>query len=130
MSTLMKLQIKPQDVFAKYEEDDKPWLRDNLPLEEPLLEMVIKHLPNPIEGQQVKIPAIWGGDVNTPEGQALMTCDRDGPLMGMITKIFIEPKSKRPTLIGRVFSGTLRSSDTLYLMGKKSTARILSLIHI
>jgi len=124
MGTLMRLKIKPQDVFAKYEEDDKTWLRKNLPLEEPLLEMVIRHLPNPIEGQKMKIPAIWDGDVNSPEGQALMNCDRDGPLMGMITKIFIEPKSKRPTLIGRVFSGTLKSSDTLYLMGKNTTSRI------
>ncbi|MCE7740906.1 MAG: elongation factor EF-2 [Candidatus Heimdallarchaeota archaeon] len=124
MATLQRLKIKPQDVFAKYGENDKEWLRENLPLEEPLLEMVIKHLPNPIQGQQVKIPAIWGGDVNSPVGQSLMTCDRDGPLMGMITKIFIEPKSKRPTLIGRVFSGTLRSSDSLFLMGKKTSARI------
>jgi len=124
MGTLQRLQITPQDVFAKYDEDDKDWLRENLPLEEPLLEMVITHLPNPIEGQKMKIPAIWGGDLDSPEGQALMNCDRDGPLMGMITKIFIEPKSKRPTLIGRVFSGTLRSSDTLYLVGKKTSARI------
>jgi len=124
MSTLQRLQIKPQDVFAKYDVDDKDWLRENLPLEEPLLEMVIKHLPNPVEGQKMKIPAIWGGDITSPEGQALMNCDRDGPLMGMITKIFIEPKSKRPTLIGRVFSGTLRSSDSLYLVGKKTSARI------
>ncbi|MCE7748629.1 MAG: elongation factor EF-2 [Candidatus Heimdallarchaeota archaeon] len=124
MSTLQRLQIKPQDVFAKYDVDDKDWLKENLPLEEPLLEMVIEHLPNPIEGQKMKIPAIWGGDLTSPEGQALMNCDRDGPLMGMITKIFIEPKSKRPTLIGRVFSGTLRSSDSLYLVGKKTSARI------
>ena len=124
MGTLMKLKIKPQDVFAKYEEDDKAWLRTNLPLEEPLLEMVILHLPNPVEGQKLKIPAIWDGDIKSPEGKALMSCDRNGPLMGMITKIFIEPKSKRPTLIGRVFSGTLKNSDTLYLMGKKTTSRI------
>lgn len=124
MSTLQRLQIKPQDVFAKYDVDDKDWLRENLPLEEPLLEMVIRHLPNPVEGQKMKIPAIWSGDITSPEGQALMNCDRNGPLMGMITKIFIEPKSKRPTLIGRVFSGTLRSSDSLYLVGKKTTARI------
>lgn len=124
MGTLQRLKITPQDVFAKYDEDDKDWLRENLPLEEPLLEMVITHLPNPIEGQKMKIPAIWGGDLDSPEGQALMNCDRDGPLMGMITKIFIEPKSKRPTLIGRVFSGTLRSSDSLYLVGKKTSARI------
>ncbi|MHA1667653.1 MAG: GTP-binding protein [Candidatus Heimdallarchaeaceae archaeon] len=124
MSTLQKLKIKPQEIFAKYAEDSKDWLRENLPLEEPLLEMVIQHLPNPIEGQKVKIPAIWDGDLESPVGQSLLNCDPNGPLLGMITKIFIEPKSKRPTLIGRVFSGTLRNTDTLYLVGRKSKSRI------
>ncbi|MFW9851463.1 MAG: GTP-binding protein [Candidatus Thorarchaeota archaeon] len=124
MTTLQNLQIKPQDVFAKYDENDKEWLRNNLPLEEPLLEMVIKHLPDPIEGQKLKIPAIWDGDLKTPVGKALVNCDRNGPLLGMITKIFIEPKSKRPTLIGRVFSGTLKKTDTLHLIGKKTESRI------
>jgi elongation factor 2 len=124
MTTLQRLGIKPQDIFAKYETNDKAWLKENLTLEEPILEMVIKHLPNPVDGQKIKIPAIWDGDLESPIGQSLINCDRDGPLMGMITKIFIEPKSKRPTLIGRVFSGTLKSSDTLYLIGKKDKSRI------
>ncbi len=124
MTTLQNMKIKPQDVFAKYDENDKDWLRENLPLEEPILEMVIRHLPNPVDGQKIKIPAIWSGDIDSPEGQALINCDPNGPLLGMITKIFIEPKSKRPTLIGRVFSGTLKSSDSLYLIGKKTKARI------
>ena len=124
MATLQRLKLKPQDIFAKYDENDKPWLRSNLALEEPLLEMVIKHLPNPVEGQKIKIPAIWGGDIESPEGQALINCDRDGPLMGMITKIFIDPKSKRPTLIGRVYSGTLKKADSLYLLGRKNKVNI------
>ncbi|MHA1115287.1 MAG: GTP-binding protein [Candidatus Heimdallarchaeum aukensis] len=124
MSTLKRLKIKPQDIFEKYNQNDKDWLRKNLPLEEPLLEMVIKHLPNPEEGQRVKIPRIWSGDLESPQGKALLNADPNGPLMGMITKIFIEPKSKRPTLIGRVYSGTLRKSDTLYLVGKKDKTNI------
>ncbi len=124
MATLQRLKLKPQDIFAKYDEDDKPWLRSNLALEEPLLEMVIKHLPNPVEGQKIKIPAIWGGDLESPAGQALINCDKDGPLLGMITKIFIDPKSKRPTLIGRVFSGTLKKTDSLYLLGRKNKVSI------
>ncbi|MHA1400533.1 MAG: GTP-binding protein [Candidatus Heimdallarchaeaceae archaeon] len=124
MSTLKRLKIKPQDIFQKYSENDKNWLRTNLPLEEPLLEMVIKHLPNPEEGQKEKIPRIWTGDLESTEGKALVNCDPNGPLLGMITKIFIDPKSKRPTLIGRVFSGTLKKTDTLYLVGKKSSTSI------
>ncbi len=124
MSTLKRLEIRPQIVFEKYAEDNKDWLKTELPLEDPLLEMVIKHLPNPVEGQKLKIPHIWSGDLESEVGKSLIECDPNGPLLGMITKIFIDPKSKRPTLIGRVFSGTLRNSDILYLVGKKTKVKI------
>ncbi|MHA1434585.1 MAG: GTP-binding protein, partial [Candidatus Heimdallarchaeota archaeon] len=110
----------PSIVFEKYAEDDKQWLRDNLHLEDSLLRMVIEHLPNPAEAQKYKIPHIWGGDLESVEGQALINCDRDGPLLGMITKVFIDPKSKRPTLIGRVFSGTIRAGMDLELINQRS----------
>ncbi len=109
----------PSIVFEKYAEDDKQWLRDNLHLEDALLRMVIDHLPNPADAQKYKIPHIWSGDLESKEGRSLVNCDRDGPLIGMITKIFIDPKSKRPTLIGRVFSGTIRAGQDLELIGQK-----------
>lgn len=37
--------LKPADVFRKYDEDDKEWLRENLPLDDALLRMVIQHIP-------------------------------------------------------------------------------------
>ena len=114
----------PSIVFEKYEQDDKQWLRDNLHLEDSLLRMVIEHLPNPAEAQKYKIPHIWGGDLESKAGKALLACDPDGPLLGMITKVFIDPKSKRPTLIGRVFSGTIRSGMDLELIGQRKKVPI------
>ncbi|MHA1211383.1 MAG: GTP-binding protein [Candidatus Heimdallarchaeota archaeon] len=109
----------PSIVFEKYAEDDKQWLRDNLHLEDALLRMVIEHLPNPAEAQKYKIAHIWSGDLDSEAGQSLVNCDPNGPLLGMITKVFIDPKSKRPTLIGRVFSGTIRAGQDLELIGQK-----------
>ena len=114
----------PSIVFEKYEQDDKQWLRDNLHLEDSLLRMVIEHLPNPAEAQKYKIPHIWGGDLESKAGKALLACDPNGPLLGMITKVFIDPKSKRPTLIGRVFSGTIRSGMDLELIGQRKKVPI------
>ncbi len=114
----------PSIVFQKYAEDDKKWLRDNLHLEDSLLRMVIEHLPNPAEAQKYKIKHIWSGDLSTEEGQSLVNCDRNGPLIGMITKVFIDPKSKRPTLIGRVFSGTIRAGQDLELINQKKTVPV------
>ena len=124
IKTLEKKGIKPLIVFEKYSKGDDKWLRDNLPLDEALLEMIVKHLPNPKEAQKYKIPRIWSGDLNSPAGQALLNCDRNGPLIGSINKIFIDPKSKRPTLIGRVFSGTIKSGQEIRLVNMKQNAKV------
>ncbi len=124
MKTLEKKGIKPNIVFEKYNEGDERWLRDNLPLDDALLEMIVKHLPNPKDAQKYKIPRIWKGDLDSPAGKALLECDPKGPLLGMITKIFVDPKSKRPTLIGRIFSGTIRSGQSIRLVGMKQNVPI------
>ncbi len=121
---LKQQKLSPQDVFQKYAEDDKQWLRANLPLDEALLRMVIQHLPDPKRSQKIKIPHIWQGDLESPEGKSLVECDPNGPLLGMITKIFIDPRSKRPTIIGRVFSGTLGEDDKIYLINRRETVSI------
>jgi elongation factor 2 len=114
----------PSIVFEKYAADDKAWLRENLHLEEALLRMVIEHLPDPATAQKYKIPHIWSGDLDSEVGKSLVNCDRNGPLLGMITKVFIDPRSKRPTLIGRVFSGTIRSGDTLELINQHKNVMV------
>ena len=124
MKTLEKKDIKPTVVFEKYNEGDEMWLRENLPLDDALLEMIVKHLPNPKDAQQYKIPRIWKGDLDSPEGQALLNVDPKGPLVGMITKIFVDPKSKRPTLIGRIFSGTIKSGQEIQLVNMRQNAKV------
>ena len=124
LDILKEKEYTPTVVFEHYAADDRAWLRDNLQLDDALLRMIIEHLPSPDVAQKYKIPHIWKGDLESEAGQSLMNCDRNGPLLGMITKIFIDPKSKRPTLIGRIFSGTLRNSDSIYLLGRKENIRI------
>ena len=121
---LQQKGLTPAVVFEKYQQDDKKWLRENLPLDDALLRMVVQHIPHPGISQQYKIPKIWRGDLNSEAGQALIKADRNGPLLGMITKIFIDPRSKRATLIGRVFSGTLKSDDTIYLVNRRQKQRV------
>jgi len=121
---LKQKELTPAVVFEKYQEDNKQWLRENLPLDDALLRMVVQHIPHPGISQKYKIPKIWKGDLESETGQALLNADPDGPLLGMITKIFIDPRSKRATLIGRVFSGTLRSDDTIYLINRRQKKRV------
>jgi elongation factor 2 len=122
---LKENDIKPTFVFEKYYEGDIAYLRKNLRLDDSLLRMVVDHLPDPVTASKYRIPKIWSeGDLESELGKALINCDPKGPLYGMITKIFIDPKSFRATLIGRVFSGTLDSSDAIFLLGKREQVRI------
>jgi elongation factor 2 len=122
---LLEKGLKPQDVFAKYTEGDIQWLRDNLPLDEPMLRMIVDHLPDPISASKYRIPHIWGGDLNSELGQSLVKSDPNGPLYGMITKIFLDPKRNfQATLIGRVFSGTFDQTDSIYLINSDSSNRV------
>lgn len=109
-------------VFEKYKEGDIRWLRENLPLDEALLEMIIKHLPDPETAQKYKIPVIWQGDKDLDAYKAMLKVDPDGPLIGMITKIFVHHKTFRTTLIGRIWSGTLRKGQQLYLLSAGTVA--------
>ncbi|MHA1292073.1 MAG: GTP-binding protein [Promethearchaeota archaeon] len=115
----------PLTVFEKYQEGDIQWLRDNLPLDEPMLRMVVDHLPDPITAAKYRIPHIWSGDLNSELGQALQKSDPNGPLYGMITKIFLDPKKNyQATLIWRVFSGTFDQTDQIYLVNSRTTSRV------
>ena len=115
----------PITVFEKYSEGDIQWLRENLPLDEPMLRMVVDHLPDPVTASKYRIPHIWSGDLNSELGKALQNCNPNGPLYGMITKIFLDPKRNyQATLIGRVFSGTLDLTDTLYLVNSREKHRL------
>ncbi len=116
--------IDPKIIFEMYEKGEEKWLRENLPLDEPLLRMIVKHLPSPMEAQPEKIKRIWPGDQDSELGRAMRRIDPNGPLMAMITKLFIHPRTKRVVLIGRVFSGTLRAGDQVRLLTAKRLERV------
>jgi len=129
-----------QEAIDKNTEEPILWLRENLPLDEAMLEVVIEHLPSPKEAQKYRMEHLWRGDISKGENissidevkedieawsaYSLIHVDPNGPLIGLLTKIFIHPKTKRPTLIGRVLSGTLRQGDEIYLSNARRTARL------
>ena len=51
------------DIYSMKEEERKDWCWKNAPLYEVILDMVVKHLPNPLEAQKYRIPKIWHGDL-------------------------------------------------------------------
>lgn len=117
--------IKPVQVFEKYKTGDVDFLRHNLMLDEALLRMIVDHVPDPQKAAAYRAKKLVKNvDWNSPLGKSLLISDPKGPLMGIICKIFIDPKSFRATLIGRVYSGSLKAGDTIYLVNRKENQKI------
>ncbi|MDD3350971.1 MAG: elongation factor EF-2 [Candidatus Methanomethylophilaceae archaeon] len=98
-------------------------LAKKIPLHEVALGMAIRHVPNPVEAQKLRIPVIWKGDKETPMGKAMMTCDPKGPTSLMVTKIIMDPHAGE-VAFGRLFSGRVRKGDVLYISGMAAPQRV------
>jgi elongation factor 2 len=110
------------------EEERKDWCWKNAPLFEVLLDMVVKHLPNPLESQKYRIPKIWKGDLETEFGKGLMNCDSNSKPAFVITRVVIDPRSGKEVAAGRLFSGKLKQGDEVYLNLGKQKQRIQQLL--
>src|SRR3990172_50699 len=74
---MQKKNISFKDIYNIYDKSDeerKKWVWENAPLHEVVLDMAVKHLPNPIEAQKYRIPKIWRGDPESKFGQDLINC--------------------------------------------------------
>ena len=128
---MQKKNINFKDIFRLYqemtEEEKKEWVWKNAPLYEVLLDMVVKHLPNPLEAQKYRIPKIWHGDLDSEMGKNLISCDPNGKVAFVITRIVIDPRSGKEISAGRLFSGTLKTGQEAYLNLAKQKQKIQQL---
>lgn len=113
---MKKSGISFKIVFDKCRAGDMKYLAKNSPLSDVLLDIVVNKLPNPLEAQKRRIPVIWHGDKETKEGKAMIDCDPNGPVALMVTDISFDPHAGE-VATGRLFSGSLKRGDTLYVMG-------------
>ena len=112
------------NIYSLSEEQRQEWAWKNAPLYEVILDMVVKHLPNPLEAQKYRIPKIWHGDLESEFGKDLMTCNPKGKPAFVITRVVIEPKSGKEIAAGRLFSGTFTPGQEVYMNLAKKRERI------
>ena len=129
-SFMQKKGIGFKDILKIYEmseEERKEWVWQNAPLHEVILDMVITHHPNPVEAQKYRIPKIWKGELESEFGKDLINCNPNGKIAFVITRIVVDPRSGKDIAAGRLFSGTLKSGENVYLNNAKQTQRIQNL---
>ena len=101
---------EPEDVARKVEA-----LSKKAPLYEPILDMFIEHLPNPLDAQPYRQSQIWPGDLDSSVGEGMAKVDPNGPLLMCISTIEVDPHSG-VIAIGRVFSGMVEKGKTVSLV--------------
>ena len=127
---MAKYKMSFKDIAEMVREGKQKELAKKVQLHDIILEMVIKHLPNPLVAQKYRIPQIWKGDINSEIGKAMSTCDHTGPVSMMVTKIIVDPHAGE-IAVGRLFSGTLRKGSELYISGmsnNKYKVQLLSMM--
>lgn len=120
---MQKTGISFKDVYDYCIAGDMKTLAQKCPLHEALNDMVISHLPNPLEAQKERVKVIWHGDRDSPIGKAMNTADPKGDLTFMVTDISMDPHAGE-VATGRLFSGTLTRGLEVYTSGTAKKSRI------
>lgn len=98
-------------------------LSKKAPLHEPILDMFVEHLPNPLQAQPYRQSQIWPGDPNSVVGKSMAKVDPNGPLLMCVTTIEVDPHSG-VIAIGRVFSGSVEKGKIVSLINSHQKGTI------
>jgi len=115
--------ISFKDIIDAYENDEHKLLAKKAPLHEVVLGMSVAHHPNPIDAQKYRIPKIWHGDIDSEIGKSLVNCDPNGEPAFVPIKIVVD-KHAGEVAAGRLFSGTIKQGDEVYMNLAKQKVRV------
>jgi elongation factor 2 len=107
--------IRFRTIINAYQNVAHGKLRKTLPLHTAILDMSVKHVPNPLEAQKYRVEKIWKGSITSDVGKAMTDCDDKGSVVVCITNVQADPIAGL-IAIGRVFSGTVRTGAEVYLV--------------
>ena len=82
-----------------------------------LLNMIILHLPSPKESQKYRTSYLYEGPMNDECAKAMMSCDRQGPVMMYISKMVNISNTGKFYAFGRIFSGELKQGQKVIILG-------------
>jgi elongation factor 2 len=121
---MQRSKITFTDIFEYCsKENGQKELAKKSPLHEVVLEMAIRHIQNPKDAQKLRIPTIWKGDLESPLGKSMVSCDPHGDVALMVNKIIMDPHAGE-VAIGRLFSGDIKKGQTLYIAGMPNPQRV------
>ncbi len=126
---MKKKGVSFADIYKIYddklsEEERKDWVWKNASLFESMMDVVVKHLPSPLDAQKYRVAKIWKGEIDSEFGKGMTSCDQKGETAFVITRIVIEPRAGKEVCAGRLWSGSLKTGQEVYLNLAKKKQRI------
>ena len=115
--------ISFKNVIEMTEAGNEKELAKKAPLHKVLLDMIVRHLPNPLDAQKYRIPKIWSGDMESEAGKDMAKVRKDGILAAVVTKIYPDPHAGYVATV-RIFSGKIRKGQDVYLSGVLKTEKV------
>ncbi len=112
-----------KDIFELTAKGDIPALQELCPIDEATLAMVVEHLPNPAEAQPYRIPQIWHGDLNSPDGKAMVSTDTKGKTNAVVFGIKYDQQAGE-IAVGRIFSGTAKKGMEFHISGRSDVQKL------
>ncbi len=112
-----------KDIYDYHKDEKVPDLSKRAPLHQIVLNMIIRHLPDPVAAQKLRIPIIWKGPEDSELGVAMETCDEKGPVAFVVTKIIMDPHAGE-VAAGRIFSGTIKKGQEVWVVGMPKPERV------
>lgn len=122
-SSMQRLKINFTDIYNYCRDEKNKELSEKAGLDEVILEMVIKHLPTPLEAQRYRIESIWHGEKDTDAFEWMSKCDPNGKLIAVVFGVAIDPHAGE-VAICRVFSGTVTKGVEVLQISKNEKGRI------
>ncbi len=123
MPFMIKTGVTFKDIIDLTNSGKKEELKQKAPMYKVILDMVVRHLPNPVDAQKYRVPKIWKGDLESQAGKDMLDCNINGKPVAMITKMFPDPHTGF-VACARILSGKLTKGQEVYLIGQHKTQRI------
>ncbi|MEM5801981.1 MAG: elongation factor EF-2 [Candidatus Aenigmatarchaeota archaeon] len=120
---MQKTGITFKDIINLTLEGREEELAKKAPLHQVVLDMIIKHLPSPMEAQKYRLPKIWKGDLNSEIGRQMLAVDPNGHLAAIVTKMVPDPHIGFAAT-ARIFSGKIYKGKEVYLVGQRKKEKI------
>jgi len=120
---MKKTGITFKDIIELTNSGREDELAKRAPMHQVVLDMVIKHLPSPIEAQKYRLEKVWKGDKESPIAKDMIACSSNGKLAMIITKMVPDPHVGF-VATGRLFSGRIFKGKDVHLVALHKNEKI------